>query len=86
MPFMTMTDSSAYDGGVILHELWHILDYSHDEPTVKREAVHWYVESSANWFAGFYYESYTLRLMGVFYAQPYLSLWHTNIDKVRIRI
>ena len=80
MPYMSMYDSSVYSGTVV-HELWHILGYNF-APTVKQEDFYWYVESSANWFTIFYDKSYITGNAGVFYAKPYLSLWHTHVDKV----
>ena len=82
MPYMTLYEGSVY-GTTFYHELWHVLSYNF-VPKVKQEAIWWYIESSANWFTTFYDKREIPANSGVFYAKPYLSLWHSPWDKVTL--
>ena len=69
---MTLFYGSVYSG-TLQHELHHVMSYSFPGMTNAYD-FYWYIESSANWFAGYFYEDYYLGNSGIFFAVPYVTL------------
>lgn len=80
MPFLTLPNGPHLDYGNILHETFHIFQYSANSPGFKYSGDSmWYVESLAQWYAaknnpddiGAFIEA------GAITANPHLALWHS---------
>jgi hypothetical protein len=80
MPYLTLPNGAHLEYGNVLHEAFHVFQYSANSPGFAYSGdSQWYVESAAQWYAaqndpG---DIYTFIEAGAISANPHLALWHS---------
>ena len=80
MPFLTLPVGAHLEYGNVLHEGFHIFQYSANSPGFNYSGdSQWYVESAAQWYAAEKEPDglYTFIEAGAIIANPHLALWHS---------
>ena len=80
MPFLTLPDGAHLEYGNLLHEGFHIFQYSANSPGFTYSGdSQWYVESAAQWYSATKEPSglYTFIEAGAIISNPHLALWHS---------
>jgi hypothetical protein len=80
MPFLTLPVGAHLEYGNVLHEGFHIFQYSANSPGFNYSGdSQWYVESAAQWYAAEKEPDglYTFIEAGAIISNPHLALWHS---------
>jgi hypothetical protein len=80
MPYLTLPEGAHLEYGNVLHEGFHIMQYSANSPGyIYSGDSQWYVESAAQWYAAEKEPNgiYTFIEAGAIVANPHLALWHS---------
>ena len=80
MPYLTLPNGAHLDHGNILHEGFHVFQYSANSPGFSYSGdSQWYVESAAQWYQAqkLPNEEMTFVEAGAIVENPQLALWHS---------
>lgn len=80
LPFLTLPDGAHLEHGNVLHEGFHIFQYSANSPGFEYSGdSQWYVESAAQWYQAKVLPTEVMTFVeaGAIVENPQLALWHS---------